>query len=69
MGRPETERWVAVANIERFRELMKVETDTCQLKFLEGMIVLEQEKLRILNRPVREKFGSGKQARQVLNPP
>jgi len=43
--------WVATENLARFQRLMDGETDTCQRKYLEALIVLEREKLRALNAP------------------
>ena len=38
--------WMATENVARFQALMDTETDTCQRKLLEGLIVLEKEKLK-----------------------
>ena len=38
--------WMATENVARFQALMDTETDTCQRKLLDGLIVLEKEKLR-----------------------
>ena len=40
--------WMATENVARFQALMDTETDTCQRKLLEGLIVLEREKLKAL---------------------
>ena len=42
-------RWVTTENIARFQEQLKSETDTCQRKLLEGLLVLEREKLRMIS--------------------
>jgi hypothetical protein len=49
----EQAHWIATANIERFEEQLKTEADTCQRKLLQGLIVLEQEKLKAIYRPDR----------------
>ena len=40
--------WVATENIARFEQQLKNETDTCQRKLLEGLLVLEREKLKAI---------------------
>ena len=40
--------WLATENITRFEQQLKTETDTCQRKLLEGLIVLEQVKLKAI---------------------
>lgn len=45
--------WIATANIERFEEQLKAEADTCQRKLLQGLIVLEREKLKAIYKPDR----------------
>lgn len=40
--------WIATKNIVRFEQQLKNETDTCQRKLLEGLIVLEREKLNAI---------------------
>ena len=40
--------WMATENIFRFEQQLKNETDTCQRKLLEGLIVLEREKLKAI---------------------
>ena len=50
--------WVITGNIARFQEQLKSETDTCQRKLLEGLLVLEQEKLRMFSSPPHNSFGS-----------
>ena len=49
-------RWVTTENIARFQEQLKSETDTCQRKLLEGLLVLEREKLRMISSPPRQSF-------------
>ena len=39
---------LATENITRFEQKLKTETDTCQRKLLEGLIVLEQVKLKAI---------------------
>jgi hypothetical protein len=39
--------WIAEENIARFQEQLKSETDICQRKLLEGLLVIEREKLRM----------------------
>ena len=39
---------VTVGNIARFEQQIKSETDTCQRKLLEGLLVLEREKLKTI---------------------
>lgn len=36
------DQWIASENIARFRERLKTETDICERKMLEGLIVLEK---------------------------
>ena len=43
------EQWVARDNIVRFEERLKSEAGTCQRKLLEGLLVLEQEKLKAVS--------------------
>jgi hypothetical protein len=40
--------WIATENIARFEQQLKAETDTCQRKLLEGLLVLEREKLKAI---------------------
>jgi hypothetical protein len=40
--------WIARENIARFEQQLTTETDTCRRKLLEGLIVLEREKLRAI---------------------
>ena len=40
----EQARRIAVQNIARFQERLKTETDICERKMLEGLIVLERIK-------------------------
>jgi hypothetical protein len=46
MGQQSSEQWVAKENITKFEERLRSETDTCQRKLLEGLLVLEREKLK-----------------------
>jgi hypothetical protein len=48
--------WVTTENIARFQEQLKSETDTCQQKLLEGLLVLEREKLRMMSSPPGNSF-------------
>jgi hypothetical protein len=41
--------WVVSENIARFQHLLKTETDICQRKLLEGLLVLEGEKLKAIS--------------------
>ena len=41
-------RWIATENITRFEQQLKTKLDTYQRKLLEGLIVLEQEKLKAI---------------------
>jgi hypothetical protein len=41
--------WIAAENIARFEHQLTTERDTCERKMLEGLLVLEREKLRALN--------------------
>lgn len=50
------DEWVATENIARFERLMEAEPDTCQRKFLGGLLVLEQQKLRDLLAQHRHNF-------------
>ena len=43
-----TLQWVTEENIANFEQQLKFEPDTCQRKFLEGLLVLEREKLKTL---------------------
>lgn len=45
--------WVTTQNIARVQEQLKTETDICQRKFLEGLLVLEREKLKAISAPDR----------------
>ena len=51
-------RWVTTENIARFQEQLKSETDTCQRKLLEGLLVLEREKLKAISPVPRQSFGA-----------
>lgn len=42
-------KWVVTENIARFQAQLKTETDTCQRKLLEGLLVLEREKLKAIS--------------------
>jgi hypothetical protein len=49
MDQPDRQaHWIAKQNITRFEQQLNAETDTCQRKLLEGLIVLEREKLKAL---------------------
>ena len=48
--------WVTEENIARFQEQLKSETDICQRKLLEGLLVLEREKLRMISSPPSNSF-------------
>ena len=50
--------WVTTQNIARFQEQLKSETDTCQRKLLEGLLVLERERLRAMSSPPGDAFGA-----------
>ena len=41
--------WVVTENIARFQEQLKTESDIGQRKLLQGLLVLEREKLRALS--------------------
>ncbi len=43
--------WVIAENVARFQNQLKTETDTCQRKFLEGLLALEREKLKAVSSP------------------
>jgi hypothetical protein len=49
--------WVTTENIARFQEQLKSETDTCQRKLLEGLLVLERERLKLMSPPPGLSFG------------
>jgi hypothetical protein len=51
MGQKIYDQWVAVENIARFEHQLEAETDTCQRKLLEGLLVLEREKLKTISAP------------------
>lgn len=42
-------QWIARENIARFEAMLKRETDTGQRKMLEGLLALENEKLKSLS--------------------
>jgi hypothetical protein len=46
MGQQIYDQWVTEENIVKFEQQLKSETDTCQRKLLEGLLVLEHEKLK-----------------------
>ncbi|MGZ5922575.1 MAG: hypothetical protein ACXWLT_12480 [Rhizomicrobium sp.] len=46
MGQQIYDQWVTQENIARFERQLNSETDTCQRKLLEGLLVLEREKLK-----------------------
>ena len=52
-------RWVTTENIARFQEQLKSETDTCRRKLLEGLLVLERERLKVMPPPPGLSFGAG----------
>jgi hypothetical protein len=58
MEQPNWDQWVAAENIGRFEKLILSETDTCQRKLLEGLLVLEREKHKAIYASSREYFGT-----------
>jgi len=46
MGQHIYDQWVTQENIVRFERQLNSETDTCQRKLLEGLLVLERQKLK-----------------------
>jgi len=46
MGQQIYDQWVTQENIVRFERQLNSETDTCQRKLLEGLLVLERQKLK-----------------------
>jgi hypothetical protein len=48
MGQQLYDQWVTVENIAKFEQQIKSETDTCQRKLLEGLLVLERGKLKTI---------------------
>jgi hypothetical protein len=48
MGQLAYDQWVTAENIAKFEQQLKSETDTCQRKLLEGLLVLEREKLKTI---------------------
>jgi hypothetical protein len=48
MGQLAYDQWVTVENIAKFEQQIKSKTDTCQRKLLEGLLVLEREKLKTI---------------------
>jgi hypothetical protein len=57
MGQQIDYQWVTVENIAKFERQIKSETDTCQRKLLEGLLVLEREKLKTMLASERRYFG------------
>ena len=47
------EHWVVTENIARFEQKLKHEPDICQRKLLEGLLVLERQKLKAVSAPTR----------------
>ena len=56
MGQQDSNQWIAVENIANFEKQLKAETDTCQHKLLEGLLVLEREKLKSITASERRNF-------------
>lgn len=52
-------RWVITENIARFQEQLKSEPDICQRKLLEGLLVLERERLKAMAPPPGSSFSAG----------
>ena len=52
------DHWVITENIARFQAKLKSETDTCQRKLLEGLLVLEREKLKATSPESLKSFGT-----------
>jgi hypothetical protein len=50
--------WVITENIARFQEQLKSEADTCRRKLLEGLLVLERERLKVMLPPPGLSFGA-----------
>jgi hypothetical protein len=48
IGQEIYDQWVTVENIAKFEQQLKPESDTCQRKLLEGLLVLEREKLKAI---------------------
>lgn len=49
MGQQQREimdRWIATQNIARYQDKLKLESDICERKLLEGLIAIEKMKLR-----------------------
>ena len=46
MGQQIYNQWLAVETIAKFEQQLRTETDTCQRKLLQGLLVLEREKLK-----------------------
>ena len=40
--------WIAAQNVARFEHQLKTEKDNCERKLLEGLLVLEREKIKTL---------------------
>lgn len=45
--------WLATQNIARFEQHLKTETDISRRKMLENLLVLEREKLSVINAAAR----------------
>ena len=56
MGQRIYDQWVTEENIVKFEQQLKSETDTCQRKLLEGLLVLEREKLKTAYASERKYF-------------
>ena len=39
------DQWIATENIARYQDKLKFESDTCERKFLEGLIAVEKARL------------------------
>jgi hypothetical protein len=50
--------WAVTENIARFQLQLKSETDICQRKLLEGLLVLERERLKAMVPPSGSSFGA-----------
>ncbi len=50
--------WAITENIARFQEQLKSETDVCQRRLLEGLLVLEREKLKMIASSPRNPFSA-----------
>ena len=56
MGQQIYDQWVTEENIVRFERQLNSETDTCQRKLLEGLLVLERLKLKTAYASERKSF-------------